>query len=482
MRVWSRKAQYVRPVRPYQASALYQLPPIESLILGAAAATINSVNHLVMSVFWLTTWLLALSALFHRNSLQSKERCNTPSETRGDPPLRPVEQEPVCMRNQTKLRLLTILPYPDNILPKQFRPSWDQGLNILPAMELAAEQINNRSDILSCHQLELVNVDGGCEITPKTSLGIAENLYGPQTNNDHQTIVGLIGPGCSLSALHVSNITNRPEVELVVLHDAGSPLLANRTKYNNSIGILGSDHPLVELSVKLVRETKWRNIAILYDSTHPYHCITAEKFISRLNTTVNILFQAPIYGYFYPLLDIRDSLARIIFLFTPTWHTQRIMCLAYHWKLVYPGYQWILVGHNITSFASYNRTQSFTYNGKQYSCSHEALWNTALDYSFMINYQIVDESSEKPKLNMSFCEFRQLYEARIYEHNHKNPNTTYTITPTRWAYNMYDAVWAWALVLDRLLSRYGEVTFEYGNKTLANMILVELNVMLPDIP
>ena len=225
---------------------------------------------------------------------------------------------------------------------------------------------------------------------------------------------------------------------------------------------------MVKLSTALIRETKWRNVAILYDSTRPYHLTATKRFVSGLKKgDVNILFQAPIYGYFYPLLDIRDSLARIIFVFAPPQHSQRIMCLAYHWKLFYPGYQWILVGQNISgSF------QDFTYHGEQYSCSYETLLNTSLRKSFMINYQMEDESAEKPLLNMSFHEFQQLYEKRVHETNYKNPNTT--IVPTPWAYNMYDAVWAWALVLDNLTSRYSTtLTFEYGNKTLADMILDE---------
>jgi hypothetical protein len=272
----------------------------------------------------------------------------------------------------------------------------------------------------------------------------------------------------------MSAITNRPEVELVNLHDAGSPLLANRTKYNNSIGILGSVHPLAELSITLMRElAKWRNIAILYDSTRPYHLVTFEKFIKGLQNDVNILFQAPIYSYFYPLLEVRDSLARIIYLFIPPEHSRRIMCLAYHWKLVYPGYQWILVGHNITVDSFQDFDFEFMYDGDQewYNCSYKE-FNTALNNSFVINYQLADEQllSDEPPLNMSFYEFRTIYTERIDDFNYKNPNAT---APTYWAYNMYDAVWAWALVLDNLTSRHSDLTFEYGNKTLANMILNE---------
>ena len=427
-----------------------------------------------MSILWLTSWLLALSVLFHSGSLQSKgPGSSVPSDALDDPGLK---QEATC-RELTKLRLLTMLPYPD----KQFRPSWDQGDDILPAMELAAEQINNRSDILPCHQLELVNVDSGCNIVPKTSVKIVENLFYEskqwqfqKRDTDNQTIIGVIGPGCTISTKQVSDITNRPEVELVILHDAGSPLFANRTKYKNSISILGSIQPFASVSIALMRETKWRNIAILYDDTRLYYRFMAKNFISNLTTEmkdVRVLFEAPVLGTSYPLFEVRDSLARIVFVFVPLQHSRRIMCLAYHWKLVYPAYQWILVGQNIEDFVGNNGSQNFIYEGKQYSCSHEALLDIALNKSFMIHYQFADEQSEKPQLNMTFHEFLGFYEAKVKDYNDKNPNAT--IAPTYWAYNMYDAVWAWALILDNLTSKYGELTFEYGNKTLAKMILDE---------
>ena len=97
-----------------------------------------------MSILWVLTWLLALSVyvLTVYSSLQSEAKSNPSSDTHDEPGLE--RQEAVCTsRKLTKLKLLTVLPYPDNILPRQFRPSWDQGDEILPAIELAAEQINN---------------------------------------------------------------------------------------------------------------------------------------------------------------------------------------------------------------------------------------------------------------------------------------------------------------------------------------------------
>ena len=343
------------------------------------------------------------------------------------------------------------------------------------------EQINNRSDILPCHQLELINVDGGCDIVPKASLGIMNSLFGkgsgqqkvPHTEN-RQTIVGVIGPGCTISTMQMSAIANRPEVKLVVLHDAGSPLLADRTKYKYSISILGSIHPLAHISSELVRETKWSKIAILCDNARVYYRLIADAFVSRLKTElpdVEILFKGPILSTYYPLIDIRDSLARIAFLFLPLQHVRRIMCLAFHWKLVYPGYQWIVVGQIFEDFVGNSVSNYFTYEEREYNCSYETMLSIALNNSFMVHYQFADETSDKPQLNLTFQEILKFYEAKINDTNDKNPNAT--IAPTYWAYNMYDAVWAWALVLDNLTSRHGELTFEYGNETLADMILDE---------
>ena len=131
-------------------------------------------------------------------------------------------------------------------------------------------------------------------------------------HNEYQTvIIGVIGPGCTISTMQMSAITNRPEVELVILHDAGSPLFADRTKYNNSISILGSIHPLADVSTALVRETKWHNIAILCDNTRLYYRFMAETFVSKLKIElpdVKILFKAPVYRTSYPLIEVRDSL------------------------------------------------------------------------------------------------------------------------------------------------------------------------------
>ena len=366
-----------------------------------------------------------------------------------------------------------MLPFPNPI--PDFNPSWTDAPKILPALYLAADQINNRTDILPCHQLELVAVDGGCDIAATTAYSAAAGLIGVGCDDGGmrmERVVGMVGPGCSASTLQTAHTLNQPEIELIHIHDAGSPLLADRNKYPNSLGILGSTQSFVDLSLALMWKSGWRNIAILFESNRIYFRSTEEAFVASLNSNVSLLFSSPVYTTFYPLDGIRSSLARIVFIFTSTNHSLRIMCLAYHMGMIYPAYQWIIVSHRLTDFigesASSSDNITFSYSGQIYSCPLDTLLNTALEGAFLLNYQLESlRPSNTCKLaNTTFEDFLQLYEVRAALEN---------ITAIYWAYNLYDAIWAWARVLHRMTVKSPNLfdNYEYGNKTLANLILNE---------
>ena len=383
-----------------------------------------------------------------------------------------------CEQNQT-LRLLTSLPFPNPL--SQFDPSWAEGPNILPAMLLAEEQINNRTDLLPYHKLELIVVNGGCDIAATTVVNTTIGLF------SGTGVVGMIGPGCSTSSIQAAHVMNQPEIELVQLHGGGSYLLENRTLFPNSIGILGSTQAFVNLSLELINKTGWQNIAILYESNRVYYRSTKELFVKSLNqTNVNVLFDSTIYPSFYPLDGVRSSLARIVFVFTAPSHSMRIMCLAYHMGMYYPAYQWVIISRRKEDFCnthtcmfSDNETYSFRYHGhnEDYHCSLKEILHVSLNKAFLMSYQVAtnDTNEVKPNVgNISFSEFIKLYK--------KSTNTTQTY----WAYYFYDAVWAWAHVMHRLIVKDSEFfnnykqkcfaqssCFQYGNKAMANSTLEE---------
>ena len=365
------------------------------------------------------------------------------------------------------LKLLVPLPHP-SALP-EFHPSWSEGPNVIPAMNLARDQINNSTDLLPCHQLELTYVDGGCDIAATTAVGITTGLFA------ESAVVGMIGPGCSSSSVHAARILNRPDIELVQIHGGGSFLLEDRNNFNNSIGILGSSRSFVQLSLKLMNKSDWLNIAILYENNRIFYRSTKELFVETLgNLTdrkVNVLYSAAIYTSFYPLDGVRSSLARIVFVFTAPSHLLKIMCLAYHMGMVYPAYQWVIASSRLEEFfnefeaLSDSGDFSFRYEHKNYNCSLGVLLNVALNRTFFLNYQLMPVNLTEPRyINLSFNQFLELYKERASAHK---------VLQTYWAYMFYDAVWAWAKVLDRMLCKDKEIfdNFQYGNKTVSSMIL-----------
>ena len=372
---------------------------------------------------------------------------------------------------QRSLRLLVSLPFPRSAFPL-FDPSWNEGDKVLPALLLARDQINDRTDLLPCHQLELITVDGGCDIIPTIAVSTAAGLFRRELTRD--LVVGVVGPGCSASALELANVIDQSRVEVVQIHGGGSLLLANRSRYNNSLGILGSTQSFIDLSVALLKQNKWSNIAILFESARVYYTSTKEAFIDTLNNdktrNVTVRFVSPVYSTFYPLNGIRNSLSRIVFVFTALSHLRRILCLAYHQGLVYPAYQWVIISHRLSDIisdnASLSDTITFTYDRLEYTCSLGMIRNVSLRATFLINYELfsTDVNGSGKFANTTFDEFLTLYENRADEYN---------VTTTYWSYYFYDAIWAWARVLHRLMANNSKLfdNFKYGNSTLANSIL-----------
>ena len=340
--------------------------------------------------------------------------------------------------------------------------------DILPALSLAVEQINNRSDFLPCHKLELVHKDAGCEITTNTLTGLTSGLF--PLDSERKKIVGVIGPTCSLSSIQASTITNHPEVLKILLHSSGLSQLTDRKKYPFSLGILAFSKTIINLLLVLMQKSSWYNIAILYDIYGFYYRSLMGEFLVSLNEDVNIKFLSSITSNFYPLDEVKISGTHIVFVFTPPGHSYRIMCLAYHMKLVYPRYQWIFINKGLGEF--FNVVTGFTYKGTYYSCSEEELLSNILEGALLVDYQLSttnDPDVTNYPQGISFKEFQELYTQKLSTFNQKYSKEAISDS----TYGMYDAVWAWGTVLDKLTVMNSKLVFEYGNKTMAETILKE---------
>ena len=353
---------------------------------------------------------------------------------------------------QKTLILLTVLPQGDIRWSPLQGPRCNQGMiDLLSSkLDLLVERINEEPDMLPCHKLELVYKKGSCDEQFWES--IASGLF----PHDRSEVVGILGTGCSVSAVEAVELASRPEIQLVVVHNGGSLMLE---KYDNSIGILGSSRSLFDLLLILIKTNNWHNIHILYESGHQYYGEMKNDFLDRLaqnSSGVTTTLVSPLYSFFYPLKEIRSSRVRIVFVLASLDHTKRILCLAYHMGLLYPAYQWVILTHTLSDIVAQKFNTSseysftFSYINQAYRCTNENIIK-AVEKAFLVSF-VFHSNAQASIINE---------ELKWDEHSEK----------LDLVYTFYDALYAWIRVLHNVTLIYPDIEFTYANNSLARIII-----------
>ena len=369
------------------------------------------------------------------------------------------------------LYLLSLLPYPDS--RPTLQPSWDEGPTLVLAAQLAVELINNRSDILTDYNIELIAGDSGCDAATKTITAFVNHVL-----HSGKQIVGIVGPGCSASALTLSPLNARDPLSLVNVHIAGSLNLFNRTKYPNSFGTLDSTQVFVKTSLALMEKNNWTRVAAFYDESRPFYystLLTIQDKIAPINVNSNknssvLLFASAVYSSHVPFDALKQEKMRIIFLLVGPDLLGKILCLAYQKGMMYPDYQWIVVSRTLEEATP---AVNFSYAGKLYSCTREELYTT-LHGSLIMHYRLSPiNQSMVTDSGLTYKEFIQQYNKRVYSYNKYHPKDT--IAPSVWAASYFDAVWSLALALNNSIDiLYGMgkrlSDYHYGQHTVTEII------------
>ena len=366
----------------------------------------------------------------------------------------------IVTARRTPLYLLTLLPYPD--LNDTLQPSWDEGPNIAPAVELAVELINSNASILPEYEIKLIHDDSGCQIVSRTYVSFVRGVMSESSRRP----VGILGPGCSTASLRTSPLNGRDAIALINVHLSGTLLLSNRTKYPNSFGPLGSTYVYVNTTLALIKKNRWKRIAALFDESRTFFSSTFEALETDIRRTESeIAFSSAIYKTNFPLKPIRDSLIRIITVFAGPEFARQIMCLAFHEDMLYPAYQWILFGREISEFVENGDTE-FYYEGERYNCSEEIMLTTALRGHVLVNYNLKQSNgSVTTESGLSYDEYLQMYQEKVDRHNRlKESNITVNIFATL----AFDGVWALALALNE--SGFNLSDYQYGKPNMTDVI------------
>ena len=369
------------------------------------------------------------------------------------------------IRDNGKLHFGLMLSYPDPQGRQSLAAAFDDGHDITPAVYLAVEQINNRFDILSEYQIEVVRLDGGCSITERTVIGVNELMC------SCTPIVGIIGPSCGKSTLTVGELTNRNEFSVITFHYGESNILGNRTVFPFAFGMLGSNTITIQACTNLILQNNWTRIVLLYpDDGKDFRevSIGIQRNIRNI-PGFDVSYISSISQTFIPLKEVRESYARVIFLLTSAKVTLYTLCRAYHSGMIFPKYQWVFKERHSLDF----QAVSFHYDDDrmQYDCTEENI-NDSVYGSVNLAWSAISADNDRisTDVGLTSTEYEHLYDQQIVRYMQEyNVNSSRTM----WARGFYDAVWSLALALNNSLAELGKNrthSVETGTEMLAQGI------------
>ena len=341
------------------------------------------------------------------------------------------------------LNIVIFVPQPDD----DFNPAFDKGYSIIPAVEMAIEQINKRTDILPYFHLNLNVKDAGCDKASKTAIETVSVLRDLVKSRNGP--VAIIGPACSEDSVFVANTFNRV-YNLTVLYSGTTPYLSEHAEDTpNAFGMVSSAAVLTDTLIRIAIEEKWNweNIAVLYDNSREHYQDVYDALVRGLNGSQQVGYTRQIALSQIPLADIVARNIRIVVVLSDKEPSRQLACLAGQSTVnfVFPVRQFIFIEKSLEDFLG-DQKKEFLFtqdsDGKKYYCDEQIMLR-GLNGSVMLN-QALDsvDPSELTVSNYTAGQIKQQYKQRLVECGN---TLNVTLPETSHAYPYYDAMWAFAI-------------------------------------
>ena len=344
-------------------------------------------------------------------------------------------------------------------------PIWNGGPAVIPAVRLAVDRMNNRTDVLPGYHIHLLEGNSGCHHSTRTAYEFVSNMLLDGGERLLSTVVGVIGPACSESALLIGSLGARDSISLIQISPtATSPLLTDTVKYRNTFRTLSTAFQHIGALTQLMTLNSWENVAVLYDHFRIYFRLPSEMLIASQTSKVG--FDSTIDSTHFPLGSI-EAQFKVIILIARVKVTKEIICLAYYHqpKMIYPVYQWIIVDRVKSELV---KSFIFRHNGRLYNCTQEFMME-ALEGTIMTSYPFLTQelNDQQTDVDLTTEQYHEVYMKYLKKHlmelKLNERDTSYQADAEKYAMSYYDATWALALALNASIERILPATLaDYG--------------------
>ena len=372
------------------------------------------------------------------------EYCDSPSRSK-------LSRECSC------LYLLNIQAYPDN---EPFA-SWDRGLDLIPGGHLAAEQINNNSDILSEYHLKIIDIDSEACGRNIINKGLV-NFYRELVISKNPCIVGVIGMICSSQTNVIAPLAGHPSIGYIQIALSISPSHRNTSEFPYLFHTISSSIIFNQVAIAIMKAFNWRKIGLVYNSLGFYFRNTANDFYDRVQqsyvgaeiiTRIEIANSRANFPEIFKIIN--DQEVRINYWVVSHDQGAFSLCEAYKRRLFWPGYVYIM------RFLDLN---NLLYASTKTTCSKVEIL-AALEGIFLLQYRISVEDSTELYSGWSYSEFRRRYVEKLWQDAEDRSDH---VQENLHANTLYDQVWTFALAINASLSTIASQNLSFREYSIGN--------------
>ncbi|XP_065916322.1 gamma-aminobutyric acid type B receptor subunit 2-like [Dysidea avara] len=367
----------------------------------------------------------------------------------------------LCGRNEsTDIHIIGFFPCTASNDTRGIRVDNCDGIDRIPIMKLALEEINERCDLLPGYRLVVDYANSACSSIPPVYHLIQ------QTDPSQPTKLMILGTACSVASIIMGEIAERRLNITQVSYTTTSSLFGDKERYPRFYRLVPDITQYFVGYSQILQRFDWKKVAVIYYDDD-FTLNVGKKFLNYLNNSVeiilNLIFADGTDDFI--IRQIKSVNARIVILFIPPSPLDILVnfwCKAIKSKLTGPNFVWLFPGYFQPDW--WNTTDS--------DCSAEEMRN-ALEHSLVIldNSELTSDASRMLVSNKNVSQFQKDLQSKTAI------SSVDTDVDIRNGY-IYDAMWTIVLALnssisileDRGLGRLED--FTYDSVEMANVFTV----------